>query len=109
LQDLQVGDHISFQANGPYAVVGQIDEGEALMLEGGWSWYLFADSPDSTRLVVRYASFKVDSMLSRAFYYPIFEPAHFVMEQGMMLGIKQRAEGTWWTKIATVVGQVSEQ
>jgi hypothetical protein len=44
-------------------------------------------------LIVRYASFPLNDLLSRLYYYPIFEPAHFVMESGMMLGLKARAEG----------------
>ncbi len=92
LQQLQVGDPISFQRDGPFTVVAYIEEGQVLVLEGGWTCYLEEVDDTTTRLVVRYASFKVNSFLSRLFYYPIFEPAHFVMEQGMMLGIKARAE-----------------
>jgi hypothetical protein len=99
-QHLEVGDHISFQRNGPFAVVAYIEEGQTLVGEGGWAWYLQAVDNDTTRLVVRYASFKVDSFLSRLFYYSIFEPAHFVMEQGMMLGIKSRAENMPQTDLA---------
>jgi len=39
--------------------------------------------PQTTRLLVRYASFPVEDSLGSAFYYSIFEPAHFVMEAGM--------------------------
>ena len=31
-------------------------------------------------------------MAKRAFDYLVFDPAHFVMERGMMRGIKERAE-----------------
>ena len=46
---------------------------------------------ETTRLVVRYPSFDV-SGVNGIYYYPVFEPAHFIMEAGMMLGIKDRAE-----------------
>lgn len=100
LQHLQVGDRISFQRDGPFTVVVEVEEGERLVLEGGWAWYLQNEGERSTRLVVRYASFPVNSFPSRLFYYAIFEPAHFVMEQGMMLGIKSRAENSMKTKLA---------
>lgn len=102
LQHLKVGDHISFKSDGPYAVVAQIEDGQSLILEGGWTWYLQTTDDESTRLVVRYASFKVDTLLSRVFYYSIFEPAHYVMEQGMMLGIKKRAENNWQEQLARI-------
>jgi hypothetical protein len=92
LQQLNVGDHISLQRNGPFAVVAAIEPERVLVAEGGWTWHLRAIDEHTTRLIVRYASFEVGDLLSKLYYYPIFEPAHFVMESGMMLGIKVRAE-----------------
>jgi hypothetical protein len=92
LQTVHVGDHISFQQDGPFTVVAAIDPERVLVVEGGWTWYLHPIDEHTTRLIVRYASFSVGDGLSKLFYYPIFEPAHFVMESGMMLGIKARAE-----------------
>jgi hypothetical protein len=92
LQTLQVGDHISFQQNGPFTSVALIEPGYALVAEGGWTWVVEPINATTSRLIVRYASFEVSNLVSRLFYYPIFEPAHFVMESGMMLGIKARAE-----------------
>jgi len=64
-----------------------------MVLKGGWTFFLQPLDAQTTRFIVRYASFPVKGNLSAAlYYYPIFEPAHFVMESGMMLGIKQRAE-----------------
>lgn len=63
----------------------------ALVLRGGWGMYLFPIDDQSTRLVVRYPlDLKVFGI--ELLSYGIFEPAHFVMESGMMLGIKERAE-----------------
>jgi hypothetical protein len=92
LQQVEVGDHVSFQRNGPFAKIARVDPERALVLEGGWTCVLEPVNDSTTRLIVRYASFEVDGFFSKLFYYPIFEPAHFVMEQGMMLGIKARAE-----------------
>lgn len=92
LQHIDVGDHISLQGNGPYMTVAYVDPEHALVMEGGWGWYLEPVDAESTRLIVRYASFEVNNWTSALFYYPIFEPAHCVMELGMMLGIAGRAE-----------------
>jgi hypothetical protein len=92
LQTLQVGDHISFQQDGPYTRVALIEPAHVLVVEGGWTWVVEPIDANTTRLIVRYASFEVGNTWSKLFYYPIFEPAHFVMESGMMLGIKARAE-----------------
>jgi hypothetical protein len=104
LQQIQVGDHVSLQRNGPFAVIARIENERALVMEGGWTWYLEPVDEQSTRLIVRYASFEVSDPFSRMYYYPIFEPAHFVMEHGMMLGIKARAEGTPKIEVAQVTG-----
>jgi hypothetical protein len=92
LQQLQIGDPISFQGGGPFTRVAAIMPERALVVEGGWTWVLDPIDEHTTRLIVRYASFEVRDVWSKLFYYPIFEPAHFVMESGMMLGIKARAE-----------------
>ena len=42
---------------------------------------------------MRYPSFEIKKdLLSAIYYYGIFESAHFIMESGMMLGIKKHAE-----------------
>jgi uncharacterized protein YndB with AHSA1/START domain len=59
----------------------------------GGTWTFMLESPDnqSTRLIVRAraASFAPHS-LSLVLYRLILEPAHFIMERGMLLGIKRR-------------------
>ncbi len=92
-QDLQAGDHISLMRHGPFAVVAEIDPGHAIMLDGGWSWTLRPIDDHTSRLIVRYASFRLAGPLDRLYYATIFEPAHFIMEAGMMQGLKERAEG----------------
>jgi hypothetical protein len=52
----------------------------------GWIFYLRSLDERTTRLIVRYpmhAEEFIDAPLSLS----IFEPAHFVMESSMMLGI----------------------
>lgn len=100
-QNPQVGDEVTMMANPPpmsIAKIALLDPGRALVLKGGWAFYLQPLDAQTTRLIVRYASFPVKGSWTAAlFYYPIFEPAHFIMEAGMMLGIKQRAEAAMST------------
>lgn len=90
LQGVAVGDRLSFQQDGPSMLVTLVEPGRTLSC-AGWTWHLVPVDEQTTRLVVRY-SFPVPDTASAAYYYPIFEPAHFIMEAGMMLGIKARAE-----------------
>lgn len=89
LQTIAVGDPILFTQMGLHATVAAIEPRRALVLDGGWTFYLEPVGEAGTRLIVRY--FCKDNPL---YYFTIFEPAHFLMESGMMLGIKTHAEGT---------------
>jgi hypothetical protein len=95
-QHPQVGQQVGYMANPPLMSVteiARIDPEQMMVLKGGWGFYLQPIDAQTTRLIVRYASFPIQGSLSAAlFYYALFEPIHFVMESGMMLGIKQRAE-----------------
>jgi hypothetical protein len=95
-QGTQVGDPVFMMANPPPMSVAEIvllEPEQMLVLKGGWAFYLQPLDAQTTRFIVRYASFPVKGDLAAAlYYYPMFEPAHFVMEAGMMLGIKARAE-----------------
>ncbi|MBX3015143.1 MAG: hypothetical protein KF832_26730 [Caldilineaceae bacterium] len=97
-QHPQVGDPVTMMANPPPVSISEIvllEPGRVLVLKGGWIFFLQPLDTQQTRLIVRYASFPVKGDWRTAlYYYPLFEPAHFVMEVGMMLGIKQRAEST---------------
>lgn len=96
LQDLHVGDrlfmHAAAAAFPAMAVeVKGLEPGQALWLRGGWSFVLRPIDAQTTRLIVRYPMRPAElghPLLS----FGIFEPAHFVMESGMLLGIKRRAE-----------------
>jgi hypothetical protein len=95
-QRLQVGDQLFFAAGGATnpamaaTVAGVIPE-QALWIRSGWAFVLQPIDASSTRLIVRYA-LHPDVLVSPLLSYTIFEPAHFVMEAGMLLGIKHRAE-----------------
>jgi hypothetical protein len=88
LQQIAVGDPILFTQMGLHATVAAIEPERVLVLDGGWTFYLQPIDEENTRLIVRY--FCKDEP---TYYFTIFEPAHFLMESGMMLGIKARAEG----------------
>ncbi len=54
-----------------------------------WATVLLAVGRDTTRLLVRERSAAEPSLLTKAFY----DPAHFVMQNHLMRGVKARAEG----------------
>ena len=68
-----------------------IEPERTLVLGQGWTFALRPIDAATTRLIVRYP-LRPDEFLNPAFTYAVFEPAHFVMESGMLLGIKRRAE-----------------
>lgn len=88
----QPGDTVYYGKNEGYALVSLAKLNEYYSL-GGWTFYLQPVDAGNTRLLVRYPSMEVrQSRLMTLYYYGLFEPLHFIMESGMMMGIKQRAE-----------------
>lgn len=57
--------------------------------QGIWQFLLEPIDAHSTRLIMRGCGPEGFSLARRE----VFDPAHFIMERGMMLGIKERAEG----------------
>jgi hypothetical protein len=91
-QNPQVGDSVYYGHNQPFTVVSLVKPNEYYSL-GGWAFHLQPIDLHNTRLIVRYPSMEIkQSAFSTAYYYALFEPLHFIMESGMMMGIKQRAE-----------------
>ena len=45
--------------------------------------------------------------LNALYWRGIYEPLHFIMERGMMLGLKRRAERAWRESRATAVRPVA--
>ena len=91
-QNPQPGDTVYYGKNEGYAIVSFAKPNEYYSLSG---WTLLLQKIDSvnTRLIVRYPSMEIkQSKFITAYYYALFEPLHFIMESGMMMGIKQKAE-----------------
>ncbi len=91
-QNPQPGDTVYYGKNEGYAIVSLAKPNEYYSLSG-WTFYLQAIDTATTRLIIRYPSMEVrQSKLTTMYYYGLFESLHFIMESGMMMGIKQRAE-----------------
>lgn len=71
--------------------------GQALVLEGWGAFVVLPTSDNQTRMLIRTRGEATPSfagILEAPFRLLVYEPAHFVMERGMLLGIKQRTEGS---------------
>ena len=91
-QNPQAGDTVYYGKNEGYAIVSFVKPNEYYSLSG-WTFYLQEIDTANTRLVVRYPSMEIkQSKFATAYYYGLFEPLHFIMETGMMMGIKEKAE-----------------
>jgi hypothetical protein len=92
-QKPQPGDTIYYGEGEGYELISLTKQNHYYSL-GGWTLYLDSVSTQNTRLIVRYPSMEVrQSKMMQLYYYGLFESLHFIMESGMMMGIKQRAEG----------------
>lgn len=100
LQNLRVGDRLFMHTAAPASptmaveVMG-LEPGRALWVRGGWSFLLRPVDAQTTRLIVRYPM-RPEELGHPLLSFGVFEPAHFVMESGMLLGIKRRAERDPW-------------
>jgi hypothetical protein len=90
LQSVKLGDHWLFTKLGNVATVTLLDPERTLSLNG-WIFHLRPIDNHTTRLIVRYPMHS-DELINAPLSFSIMDPAHFVMESGMMLGIKERAE-----------------
>jgi hypothetical protein len=71
--------------------------GEALVLQGWGAFVVLPTIDNKTRMLIRTRGEGTPSfvgVLESPFTLLVFEPAHFIMERGMLLGIKQRAEAS---------------
>ncbi|MCU4716892.1 hypothetical protein [Halapricum hydrolyticum] len=103
LQELQEGDSIRMvredywlQSSVTSMTVERIDSGRTLILQGHdggiWTFHLDPIDDDTTRFLVRGRKPETRSAVGYALRYLTYELPHFIMERGMMLGIKSRAE-----------------
>jgi hypothetical protein len=91
-QNPEPGDTVYYGEGEGYELISFVKRNEYYSL-GGWTFYLDSVDAYNTRLVVRYPSMEVkQSRVMKVYYYGLFESLHFIMESGMMMGIKKRAE-----------------
>ena len=93
-QTLKVGDRFSYFGDGPagtYSTVTEI-EPQRLISVSGWTFFLEPIDSQTTRLIVRYYYDHGNTLIGKVIYFGMFEQAHFIMESGMMMGIKRHAE-----------------
>jgi hypothetical protein len=97
-QEVKVGDEVWLHPKAPPLKVLAIEPGRAIVLENSWTFFLQPIDDHTTRLIIRgRGEFNPDlknALLNLILWRGVFEPAHFIMERKMMLGIKQRAEAT---------------
>jgi len=95
-QELKIGDEVWLHPKAPPLKVLLIEPLRAIVLEKTWGFFLEPINENQTRLIIRgRGEFNPDlnnTILNLLLWRGIFEPAHFIMERKMMLGIKQRAE-----------------
>jgi hypothetical protein len=105
-QSLEVGDVVRLHPKAPQLPVLVVEPYRAIVLGGSgeesgapasptvgtWGCFLKEIDSRTTRLLMRVRWRRSPGLLSWAYNYLLLEPAHFVMERKMMLGIKARAE-----------------
>jgi hypothetical protein len=98
-QRLHEGDMVRLHPKAPPLPVKICEPFKAIVMgsntqnPGTWGFYLKEIDENTTRLIVRgRGSWREPSLLNWLSHYAVFEPAHFIMERKMLLGIKERAE-----------------
>ena len=95
-QQLEVGDRVWLHPKAPPLKVLMVELGRSIVLEKTWAFFLRAIDERTTRLIIRgrgdYNTTMKNPIFTFLLWRLIFEPAHFIMERKMLLGIKRRAE-----------------
>ena len=95
-QELKVGDKIWLHPKAPPTEVAAIEPGRAIVLKGWGAFVLQPIDEKTTRLIIRsqgdYNPDLGNAVLNFLLWRVVFEPAHFIMQRKMLLGIKARAE-----------------
>lgn len=95
-QELNVGDKVWLHPKAPPVEVAAIEPGSAIVLKGWGAFVLQPIDEKRTRLIIRsqgdYNPDLKNPILNFLLWRVVFEPAHFIMERKMLLGIKARAE-----------------
>ena len=106
-QDLHVGDIVRLAPeeypvqtpeSAPEVAVLDVERAVVLQPPGAsprwtWAFVLRPMNDGTTRFLVRMRTHGKNAIRGKAADYLFWEPAHFVMERKMLLGIKERAEG----------------
>jgi len=69
-------------------------EPQRVLVLGGWGAFVLEPKGNATRLIVRTRGDGRPNVPLAPFGLLVFEPAHFIMQRRMLLGIKERAERT---------------
>jgi hypothetical protein len=97
-QSLSVGDAVRLHPQAPPLPVLICEPPRTLVLgnnmdyPGTWGFYLREAEQGTTRLVIRGRGDWKPGLMNWLGAHVLFEPAHFIMERKMMLGVKERAE-----------------
>ena len=95
-QELKVGDKVWLHPKAPPVEVAAIEPGRAIVLKGWGAFVVQPIDEKTTRLIIRsqggYNPDLKNPILNFFLWRVVFEPAHFIMERKMLLGIKARAE-----------------
>ncbi len=106
-QRIQTGDNVRLHPSAPALEALVVLPGRALVVgsprqnaaaqqmygSATWAFVLLSTvDANSTRLVVRFRANPGPAVAGRLFVHALIEPAHFVMERKMLLGIRVRAE-----------------
>ena len=95
-QNLQVGDKVWLHPKAPPVEVAALEPGRAIVLKPWGAFVLHPIDENKTRLIVRsqgdYEPDLGNAVCNFLLWRVFYEPAHFIMERKMLLGIKARAE-----------------
>jgi hypothetical protein len=104
-QNIDVGDKVYL-----HPLVGvpvtEVDPGRSFVLGDSWAFVLRPIDDTHTRLIVRGRNgYTFPNLvlppLNFLYWRGLYEPLHFIMERGMMLGLKERAERAWREQAAS--------
>jgi hypothetical protein len=91
-QSLKVGDEVRFHPKLPPMRVTVAEPGRALAFNTGWAFLLRQTDAETTRLIVRSRWTAPRNRAAAVLQSAVYEPAQFLMERKLLLGIKERAE-----------------
>ena len=95
-QNLKAGDKVWLHPKAPPVEVAAIEPGCAIVLKPWGAFVLRPIDENTTRLIIRsqgeYEPDLNSAVLNFLLWRMFYEPAHFIMERKMLLGIKARAE-----------------